>query len=193
MAESIVCEADPRVLHEVPVCLSSVSKDVMGKMALRRADKQECSTFKCITLKTIHELNLSLKAAACDSPTGKLFDGKLVVPELISAYEAGSGNRRGVHTGLFQWQAPTASIAVTGTLSGTTNAGLFRPPFQAHEKCLSPGIMYGRLCGTVEKANDKKLVGCEVLAVYRFSFPASEKGGEGPVRGTLEGEVVCRC
>jgi hypothetical protein len=192
MAEPIVCEGDPRLLLKTPVCLSSVSKDASGSLPLRSSEKQECKKIECITLKTVHNLKLALKTHTCDSTPGKLFNGTFFVRELIHAYESGSGLRRGIHTGLFEWTSTSGTII--GALSGTTNAGLVRHPLpKPIEKCHSPGVMTGRLCGTIEKAKDDRLIGCEVLATYRFLFTADAKGGKGPVRGTIEGDIVCRC
>jgi hypothetical protein len=53
--------------------------------------------------------------------------------------------------------------------------------------------MEGRLCGRVTRASDPALLGAQVTAAYRFAFEPNEKGGEGPLRGTLEGLVVRNC
>jgi hypothetical protein len=192
VAESIVCAGNSDLLFKEPICLSSVSKNAAGELSPKDSDKQKCKEVKCETLKTLHDLKLSLKTHACDSPTGKLFDGTLTVPGLAHAFESASGLRRGVHSGSFQWQGKAG--VVTGTLSGITNAGIFRaPPFGNYEQCATKGVMIGRLCGVIEKAKDKQLVGCEVIAVYRLKFKPSETGGGGKVAGTIEGDIVCSC
>jgi hypothetical protein len=53
--------------------------------------------------------------------------------------------------------------------------------------------MEGLLLGTVRRARDPRLRGCEVQAAYRLHFDPSEQGGSGGVAGTLEGAVVCDC
>ena len=53
--------------------------------------------------------------------------------------------------------------------------------------------MEGRLCGQIVKAEDKRLVGCLVTAVYRLRFDHSVEFQDTEVQGTLEGAVVCPC
>jgi hypothetical protein len=53
--------------------------------------------------------------------------------------------------------------------------------------------MEGMQMGSILRARDSRLVGCEVRAAYRLRFDPSEGGGSGAVQGTLEGAIVCDC
>ncbi len=53
----------------------------------------------------------------------------------------------------------------------------------------------GRRCGRITElpAGHDQLEGCHVTAIYRIGFDPSEGGGEGAVRETLEGVLICKC
>jgi hypothetical protein len=110
----------------------------------------------------------------------------------VHKYVDGDGNRRGVHEGPFRWRAP--DLLATGTMKGVTNVGTHRrPAFDDCQTCKDLGVMEGMLLGTIVRARDKRLLGCEVRAAYRLRFDPSEGGGSGAVVGTLEGAIVCDC
>jgi len=154
--------------------------------------KHECREEDCLTLTAEHLLRLELTSHACDSALGALLNGRLQSKDLVSVFSAGSGNRRGMHTGTFVWQSAAASIH--GRLSGMTNEGTHREPaFSACQRCDERGVMEGRLCGRVVRTADQRLTGAQVFAAYRLRFEPGEDGGESPVAGTIEGLVVRTC
>ncbi len=53
--------------------------------------------------------------------------------------------------------------------------------------------MIGRLCGTVVRAGDPRLVGSLVTGVYRFEVEPTDEGGGGRLVGTIEGALVQEC
>lgn len=187
------CLEDARELWERRVCLEPVSKNLRGELRLLDGERQECEEPRCLTLKTDHLLKLEVHShEPCDSELGRLLDGVLVVRRLVHALADGTGLGRGLHTGEFQWAG--AGVRVAGRLSGMTNVGTHRqPPFDPCQECRAPGYMEGRLCGRIERAEDGRLVGCQVTAAYRLLFEASEGFQDSGVRGTLEGLVVCSC
>src|SRR5919206_582957 len=108
---------------------------VCSLMASRVAERARCEPLECETLKTEHLLLLEVKRYECDSQVAELFDGRIVVKDLATAYEDGDANRRGFHGGGFPWPGQSGLLAV-GTLSGMTNAGILREPFEpACERC----------------------------------------------------------
>ena len=181
-----------RPLIDRIVCLSELSKDIEGELRLVEAEREKCPDLNCVTLETVHQLDLKVVAHDCDSEAGKLLDGRLNSGQLVHKYKDGDGNRRGVHEGPFRWRG-VGALAV-GTLQGITNAGTHRPPaFKECQRCDDRGVMEGMLLGTIIRAKDRRLVGCEVRAAYRLRFDPSSDGGSGGVRGTLEGAIVCDC
>jgi hypothetical protein len=176
------------------VCLSELSKNLEGSLRPVEAEREKCRQLRCVTLETIHQLGLRVSGHACDSPLGKLFDGQLTFLQLVHKYKDGDGERRGVHEGPFRWRS-RAGVLATGTLQGITNAGTHRAPaFDDCQRCDERGVMEGMLLGTIIRAEDPQLVGCEVRAAYRLRFePSRDEGGSGGVRGTLEGAIVCDC
>ena len=174
------------------VCLSELSKDLEGELRPVEAVRETCDQLHCVTLETVHQLDLKVFAHVCDSETGKQLDGQLTSGQLVHKYKDGDGNRRGVHEGPFRWRS--ADVFATGTLQGITNAGTHRPPaFDECQRCDDRGIMEGMLRGRIMRARDRRLVGCELRAAYRLRFDPSSEGGSGGVRGTLEGAIVCNC
>lgn len=175
------------------LCLEPVSKNLSGKLGLLNRERQECEEPKCLTLKTDHMLQLEVHShEPCDSDLGKRLDGRFFVRELVHALTDGTGLGRGPHTGAFVWLGD--GIEVQGQISGMTNVGTHREPvFEPCQECHNPGVMEGRLCGRVTRAKDPELVGCRVVAAYRFRFDPSEGFTDTEVKGTLEGVVVCRC
>ena len=67
------------------------------------------------------------------------------------------------------------------------------PQRHACEECRDPGALIGRLCGTVVRAVDPRLVGSLVTGVYRFEVEPTEEGGSGRLVGTVEGALVQEC
>lgn len=185
-----MCRIETKFVRDENICLSPVSKDLRGELRLLDRDLEECPDLKCKTLKAEHALELDVVGhKPCDKPP--IWDGRLKA-KLVHAFVDGSGNNRGLHAGDFSWEGP--GFQIRGTLSGVTNAGTHREPaFDKCQECYAPGYMEGRLCGQVLKSKDPKFVGCQVFAVYRLRFDPSESGGEGGVKGTLEGLTVCQC
>jgi hypothetical protein len=188
------CADSSRDILDNELCLNALSKNVEGDLRPLHAERERCEPLECETLKTEHLLLLEVKRYECDSRVAELFDGRIVVKDLATAYEDGDANRRGFHGGEFRWLGQGGLLAV-GTLSGMTNAGILREPFEpACERCDQRGVMTGRLCGFIRRApTSPRLRGCEVFGVYRIQFEPNEEGGQGAVRGTIEGVVVCRC
>ena len=175
------------------VCLSELSKDLEGELRPVEAVRETCDQLHCVTLETVHQLDLKVFAHVCDSETGKQLDGQLTSGQLVHKYKDGDGDRRGVHEGPFRWRG--IGVLATGKLQGITNAGTHRPPaFDECQRCDDRGVMEGMLRGRIMRARDRRLVGCELRAAYRLRFdPSSDQGGSGGVRGTLEGAIVCAC
>jgi hypothetical protein len=192
MATYDVCAAEPAELVLADLCLDELSKDAEGELVPLGAEPHDCPEHDCRTLTAEHALVLSLRQHACDSEIGTLFDGRLVSKDLTTVFAQGSGERRGMHAGTFQWRS--AAGIVVGHLSGMTNEGTHREPaFKACQTCDERGVMEGRFCGRLVRVRDPKLAGAQVFGAYRIAFDASESGGTGGVRGTLEGVVVRGC
>jgi hypothetical protein len=173
------------------VCLSELSKDLKGELRPMEAERQVCRRRDCVTLETVHQLVLDVASHDCDSEAGKLLDGRLG-SQVVSKFVDGDGNRRGVHEGPFRWRAP--DLLATGMMKGVTNVGTHRrPAFDDCQTCKDRGVMEGMLLGTIVRARNKRLLGCELRAAYRLRFDPSESGGSGAVAGTLEGAIVCDC
>lgn len=186
------CDGRPAELARAVLCLDEVSKDLAGDLLLLDADRHVCRELDCKTLTAEHLLRLAVASHACDSELGKRFDGSISSRDLTTVFTDGSGLRRGMHTATFVWR--TSVGIVQGRMSGMTNEGTHREPaFKGCQECREVGVMEGRLCGRLVRAADPRLVGAQVTAAYRFAFDANEKGGEGAVRGTLEGLVVRNC
>jgi hypothetical protein len=187
-----VCDGTPADLLTSQLCLDELSKDVRGDLRLVGARRHECQEEDCLTLTVEHLLMLELASHACDSALGALLDGRLQSKDLVSVFSAGSGTRRGMHTGTFVWQSAAASIH--GRLSGMTNEGTHREPaFSTCQRCDERGVMEGRLCGRIVRTTDQHLSGAQVFAAYRLRFDPGEDGGQSPVAGTIEGLVVRTC
>jgi len=138
-----------------------------------------------VTLETVHQLDLKVFAHVCDSETGKQLDGQLTSGQLVHKYKDGDGSRRGVHEGPFRWRG--ADVFATGMQQGITNAGTHRPPaFDECQRCDDRGVMEGMLRGTIMRARDRRLVGCELRAAYRLRFdPSSDQGALAVCGGPL--------
>ena len=67
------------------------------------------------------------------------------------------------------------------------------PAFTDCQKCDDKGVMEGRLCGQIASTSTPALNGCQVIAAYRIKFDPGATGGQGGVRGTLEGVIICAC
>jgi hypothetical protein len=188
-----LCTPGSRDLLERNVCLSALSKNLRGELKLLRHQLERCAKLRCTTLKTIHFVELRVETnKPCDSRTGQLLNGDLIVRNLVTVFESGDGLRRGVHEGDFIWQ--DGSTVAIGSLSGITNAGTHREPiFKPCQTCDAKGFMEGRFCGTIRKAERPTLLGCQVIGTYRLHFKATKAGGQGGIQGTLEGETVCAC
>ena len=128
----------------------------------------------------------------CDSHAAAALNGTLVVEKLVTVFDR-DGMRRGLHAGDFAWTG-AAGLTVTGRLSGVTNVGTHRlPAFTDCQKCDEKGVMEGRLCGRIQSATHAQLNGCQVTAAYRIRSDPSATGGQGAVRATVEGVILCSC
>jgi len=190
MPTQFQCFDDPAAILEKAFCISAVSKDLKGELALSSGKEQKCHEPACKTLRTVHALKVKVTDTVCDSPAAKPMNGSLTT-KLITAFDT-DGNHRGVHSGDFAWTG-VGGLKITGRMSGVTNVGSQRSPIQDCQKCFDRGIIEGRLCGQVVEAGDTKLKGCQVIAAYRIRFDPSLVGGNGGVVGTIEGVTVCFC
>jgi len=184
------CFDDPAGILEKAFCVSALSKDLNGKLALSSSKEQKCQDPPCKTLRTVHTLKVNVANTNCDSATAKPLNGTLGV-KLITAFDT-DGAHRGFHSGDFTWTG-VGGLKITGRMSGVTNEGSHRLPIKDCQKCSDRGIMEGRLCGQVVEAGDTKLKGCQVIAAYRIKFDPSVQGGSGAVVGVIEGVIVCFC
>jgi hypothetical protein len=187
------CFEDAAEIRDSLVCLSPLSKDLEGEIRpIDESEREECRERGCVTIKTVHELRLrAVTNEQCDS-LGRVLDGELRVRELTHAFEGTPAKGRGIHAGSFRWTG-TQAVA-TGSLSGITNANTHRQPvFEDREPCEAPGLMEGRLCGRIRRAEEGRLTGCELLGTYRLRFDPTGEGPRGGTRGTLEAVVICRC
>jgi hypothetical protein len=197
MAATPTCYDNPASILRDPACVSALSKDLRAHLKLSRRERQRCADRRCVTLKTVHRLEIEMDPHECDSPTGRKLNGLIQVPRLVTIFDR-DGLGRGVHAGDFSW-SNGRDLRITGRMSGITNAGLLRAPvFKACEKCRQPFVLYGRLCGRIFGTRTAALEGCQILANYRIAFEADEERGvdgldetAGP--GTLEGAVICLC
>ena len=187
------CLDDPGIILQKEWCLSALSKDLSGTLHLADSKSHQCHTPSCNTLKTVHQLKVkAVSHQPCDSHAGLLLDGTIVVERLVTVFDQ-DGMHRGFHAGDFVWQG-TVGIQVTGRMSGVTNVGTHRAPaFTDCQKCDEKGVMEGRLCGQVASTSNAALNGCQIIADYRIKFDPSVTGGQGSVRGTLEGVIICSC
>ena len=188
------CMDDPSTLLQKEWCLSAVSKDMAGLLTLMSKAQHACHVPLCTTLKTVHKLELkTVKAhAPCDAAGARPLNGKIVVDRLITVFDV-DGLHRGFHTGDFVWTG-AVGVQVTGRMAGITNSGTHRlPAFTDCQKCDDKGVMEGRLCGQISSTSNPALNGCQVVANYRIKFEASTGAGQGEVRATLEGIVLCAC
>jgi len=190
---NFVCLDDPITVFTKEWCVSAVSKDASGDLHLSDSKSHQCHTPSCRTLKTVHNLKVQIVAhAPCDSHVSALLNGTLVVERLVTVFDQ-DGMHRGLHAGDFVW-AGAAGVQVTGRLSGVTNVGTHRlPGFTDCQKCDARGVMEGRLCGRIQSPNHPELNGCQVTAAYRIRFDPSATGGQGAVRATVEGVILCPC
>ena len=188
------CFDEPEQVLGSDTCVSSLSQDAHGEAELRSSKPHECKETRCLTLRTSAALRITLTSnAPCDGTLGQALSGTLTVAAFATSHEK-DGLGRGVHAGDFAWTTTTGT-ELQGRMSGITNAGLVRAkPFTPNvEKCVSEGILVGRLCGQVTKAHDAKLRGARVVATYRLKMTATAKGESGKVIGAVEGVVVTPC
>jgi hypothetical protein len=197
---TIVCAAagscldDPDDVFGSDTCVTSLSKDVHGEIVLSASKRHVCKKTNCVTLRTEGELKVALaNHAPCDGPIAQMLAGSLLVQKLATAYEK-NGLGRGVHAGDFRWVSKKKD-EIDGRISGITNGGLVRAaPFAPGiEKCVSEGILVGRLCGRVVKTLNPELQQAQVVATYRLHVPGTAKGENGAAIGTLEGVVITPC
>lgn len=178
----------PDELAATPFGVWRLSKDVRGELRVEGAQRRECRTFEDRTLLTRHRLRLEARGADCD---GKLDTDGRIRAELTTVFDD-DGMGRGVHAGRLDWQSD--SLVIRATFRGMTNVGTHRePPLKPVETCHQPGVLRGVLCGRVVRAKDDALRGAQVTASYRFEIDPDRKGGQGELRGTIEGMVLQRC
>jgi hypothetical protein len=191
----VACPDDPRYIRDERMCLSVVSKDVEGHLRpAEDGEVEECQQRDCKTLKIVRLLVLDLTSnPRCEQQPPSVPDGTLDSRDLTSAFMNADGRQRGFHGGHFRWRAP--GLLVSGQLSGVTNAGTHRRPFDpACQDCYAPGFMEGRLCGLIRRAPNESLIGCNVIGIYKLRLPdPSDTGGGGVINGVIEGLVVCAC
>ena len=188
------CFDDPQEILSSDTCVATLSKDLNGKTALQSSTKHVCAKTGCVTLRTQGELKLTVAGhAPCDAGLAGSLTGSLVIKTLATAYQK-NGLGRGVHAGDFRW-VTLKKDEIDGTISGITNGGLVRTaPFgPGVEKCVSEGILYGRLCGRVVKTFNPELEQAQIVATYRLKTAATAKGESGAVVGTLEGVLITPC
>jgi hypothetical protein len=191
------CYDNPAGIWREPACLSALSKDLFLNLRLEGRERQRCADRRCVTLKTVHALNVEMSPHECDSPLGRRVNGFITVRRLVTILER-DGLGHGVHAGDFLW-SKGSSLRIIGRMSGTTNTGLLRgPKFKRCETCREPFVLYGRLCGRIVEASTAAVKGCQILATYRLAFGADPDRGvdgieEATGSGTLEGSVICPC
>lgn len=193
MPARLTCPDDPTTLLRQNVCLSAVSKDLAGKLALVSGKPYRCKSPECVTFKTVHGLSLEATAhRPCDSRLARELDGAITVRRLVTVFDQ-DALRRGFHAGDFIWTG-AAGLRITGRISGMTNVGTMRKPvFSDCQQCDQRGVMQGRLCGNIVATRDPRLKGCQVIAAYEIRWQPSDRGGSGAARGTVEGVITCPC
>jgi hypothetical protein len=191
---TVACPDDPRLIRDERMCLYAVSKNLKGTLRTKEADPEECDQRECKTLKTVSLLELAVTVnRGCDAREARILNGKLIARDLVSAYVDADGRERGYHGATFRWQG--TNLLVTGTLSGVTNAGTHRKPFDpACQECKAPGFLEGRICGLIRRAPTRAFIGCNVIGIYKLrAGDVGERGPEGPIQGVIEGLIVCAC
>ena len=73
------CSDSPATLWRVPACVAAISKNLFANLRLVRRDRQRCPDRHCITLKTVHWLQLEMSPYECDSKTGRRLNGLITV------------------------------------------------------------------------------------------------------------------
>lgn len=190
MAISASCPT-AETLIERRFCLENLSKDARGELTQTFRDHQECEHPRCITFKTLHNLELEVRKGPCDSALAKYFDGAFIVEKLATALIR-DGEQRGCHAGEFVWKGK--GVTARGEITGTTNAGTHREPvFDPCQKCHAPGFMEGVFCGKVVDTEVSELKDCEIKGSYRFRFDHSTGFQNTGIRGVFEGLVICPC
>jgi hypothetical protein len=206
--QRVACPDDPRLMLEQRLCVSALSKDLRGEIGDHEAERRECDDPRCVTITTRQSLRLVVTpsqppSGGCDRDPAKL-EGILEVQDLVHVFDFdGETVQRGFHSGDFRWQSPPPPppapplTLVLGRLSGITNAGTHREPvLRRCQGCEARGFLQGRLCGTIVRAEDPQLRGCQVFANYLLRVPELGSDGipaQGGLLGTLEGVLVCGC
>lgn len=190
------CADNPVSTWRYPSCVSALSKNLHAHLRLVEKKRERCADRRCVSLKTLHVLEMEMDPYDCDSPTGKRLNGVITVRRLVTIFDRDSSGR-GVHCGDFLW-SNGPNLRIIGRLSGITNAGLLRRPFKDCEECRAPFILYGRLCGRIVSTKIAALEGCQVLAMYRIALDTADGPTKDPIEaavgpGTLEGAVHCAC
>jgi hypothetical protein len=188
------CPDDPATLERGTVCVSALSKDLEGGFTLRDSSNRSCRAPQCSTLMTIHDVTATASAyPPCDSRLAKIVGGPIRLRKLVTIFDL-DATHRGFHAAEFIWTGATG-VKINGRISGVTNVGTLRKPvFEKDcQRCDEPDVMEGRLCGQIEAPKRPDLHGCQVLASYRIWLPLSRNAKSGPVRGTIEGVIVCPC
>ena len=191
------CRDSPTYILDQSFCLSPLSKKTPqedpGKLRLVLHDEETCDG--CRTLKTVHQLELRLESGGddrCDAGPARVLDGRLYVCDLTHALANADFFERGFHGGNFTWVGQ--KVLAIGTLSGITNAGTHHAPvFEPCQVCNEPRFMEGRFCGVIRRSADPALLGCQLFGTYRLRFDDSLRDQETPIRGVLEGLIVCEC
>jgi len=190
------CQDSSAYILEQTFCLYEISKDMWeeGWLRLVFQERELCPERDCETFKTIHQLELPLRPGPCDSDQSRPHNGRLYSCDLTHALNLrnGTADGRGFHGGTFTWA--DQGFVASGTLSGITNAGTHRAPFDpACQRCDEVHFMEGRFCGIIRRSADRGLLGCQVFGAYRLQFAQELTAPRSGLRGILEGMIVREC
>jgi len=93
MPTTPTCYDNPASILRDPACVSALSKDLHAHLKLSRRERQRCADRRCVTLKTVHRLEMEMDPHECDSPTGRKLNGLIQVPRLVRARSTTEGCR----------------------------------------------------------------------------------------------------
>ncbi len=163
------------------VCLTPLSKNGQGKMAVRKQNRTKCERLECVTLKVGYVMDIDLVSHDCDKLPG--LDGRLSARLRMATDNDGQG--RGFHFAKYQWTTQAGDVIV-GRMRGITNAATHREC----ERCDKRGHLEGVLGGKIIEGKHK---GCRVRASYVLDYDPGVEGQDSGNRMALEGVMVCPC
>lgn len=189
--QRVTCPDDPRLMLEQRTCVTALSKTLEGRIGQPEPERRQCDEPACLTLTSRQMLELEARPFECDADPVQLH-GVLRVIDLIHVFDT-SAEQRGFHSGDFRWESDRT--LVFGRMSGITNAGTHHRPVLDCQECKAPGVLQGRLCGSIARTDDPALRGAHVFANYvlRVDDLAGDGIPEQRVLGTLEGVLVQGC